>query len=112
MVVQGGGRSWGGSASYRSSPLGIPASPAPRYGRPSAMVVTVRGDSVLHAERADRPGLLTVTDVAFTCEVLTVAERDADSYHQPRAEGAAKIGSSRTPMRPPLTVRDGAEGFL
>ena len=47
--------------------LGIPASlGARRYGRPSAMVLTVRGGSVLHAEWADRPGLRTVTDIAFT----------------------------------------------
>ena len=58
--------------------LGIPASlGARRYGRPCAMVVTVRGDSVQHAERADRRGLLTAAGGLFSCELLTVAERDA-----------------------------------
>jgi len=76
------------------------------------MVVTVRGDSVQHAERADRRGLLTAAGGLFSCELLTVAERDAERYDRPRAEGAATIGSRRTQMRPSLTVRDGAEGFL
>jgi len=76
--------------------LGIPASlGARRYGRPCAMVVTVRGDSILHAEKAVRCGLLTVTDVAFTCGLPPVAERDADGYDRLRTAGAVPIGGSR-----------------
>ena len=76
IVVQGGGRSWVGSASYRSSRARHPClagsslRKALRYGGDS---LTVRGDSVLHAERADRRGLLTATGGLFTCGLPIVA---------------------------------------
>ena len=92
--------------------LGIPASlGARRFARASAMVVTVGGDSVLHAERAGRPGLLTVTDSAFMRGAAALTEREADRSRRPRAEGAVTIGSCRTPMRPKATGRTQAEGW-
>ena len=54
MVVQGGGRSWGGEVSYRSSRLGIPALFAPRFGKPSPTLVTFGGGSV-PVNRGQRP---------------------------------------------------------
>ncbi len=54
-----------------------------------------------------------MTDAAFVGgQRLELAERVADRWNRPRAEGTVAIGSRRTQMRPPLTVRDRAEGFL
>ena len=95
------------------------------------MVVTVGGDSVLHAEGADRPGLLTVTDVLFTprgeptvagCDgdrhgrvfnrpLQELTERDPDCMRRPCAEGAAAIVGCRTPTRAQVTGRTQAEGW-
>ena len=102
MVVQGGGRS-GGARLATALALGIPASPAPRYGRPSAMVVTVRGDSVLHAERAgrrrfadrNRRGVRRRAS-GWSWPSASVTDRD-----RLRAEGAGANGNRGTQMRPP-----------
>jgi len=93
--------------------LGIHASlGARRFARPSAAVVTVGDDSVLHAERADRGRFADRHVRVLNRPRQELTERGADRLRGLPAEGAVTSGSWCTPMRPPVAGHTGAEGFL